>query len=56
MLLYGLFQLLYKVTYSTHRHLLQMLVEYWTGLCFDNRIGLELIIKVLEIEILLVST
>ena len=45
MLLYGLLQLLCKVIYFTHRQLREMLVEYWTDLCFDNQIDLELIIK-----------
>ena len=58
MLLYGLLQLLCKVTYFTRPSLREMLVEYWTDLCFDNHIDLELIVikGVNFIEILLITT
>ena len=45
MLVCGLLHSLCKVTYFIHCHLREILVEYLAGLCLDNCIGLELIIK-----------
>ena len=52
MLLYGFLQSLCKVKYFTHCHLREIILEYFVeyivefaDICFDNFIGLGLIIK-----------